>query len=101
MRKYQIAVGIVCLLILLSVGNFFLKKEFLKKEEFKKEEFKKSLEKWEVLKKTYPTYRDAYVQLAIGYMQLGAISQAQENLQQVQRLDPNWQVPPVLAPLLP
>ncbi len=101
MRKYQIAIGIVCSVILLTVGNYFLKKEFQKKEAVKKEVFRKDLQKWEELKKVSPTYRDAYVQLAIGYQQLGLTSQAQENLTRVLELDPGWLVPPLLAPLLP
>ncbi len=101
MRKLQILILITCVLILLSVGNYFLKREFEKREFTKKETFRNDLQRWEELKKVSPTYRDTYVQLAYGYMQLGLISQAQENLQLARQLDPHWQVPPQLAPLLP
>lgn len=101
MRKYQIVIGIVCFLILLTVGNYFLKNKYLASEQKKIEAFRKDLQKWEELKKVSPTYRDAYVQLAFGYQQLGLTSQAQENLRRVLELDPGWPVPPQLAPLLP
>lgn len=101
MRKYQIAIGIVCLLILLTVGNYYLKNKYLVSKQKNIEAFRKSLEKWEQLTKVSPTYRDAYVQLALGYQQLGLTSQAQENLRRVLELDPGWPVPPLLAPLLP
>ena len=101
MRKLQILILITCVLILLSVGNYFLKREFEKREFTKKETFRNDLQRWEELKKVSPTYRDAYVQLAIGYQQLGLTSQAQENLTRVLELDPGWPVPPLLAPLLP
>lgn len=101
MRKYQIIIITIIGLTLLAVGNYFLQKEFKKREQLKKETFKTELLKWEELKKVSPTYRDAYIKLALGYLQLGLISQARQNLQQVLLLDPGWQVPPQLTPLLP
>ena len=55
---------------------------------------------WEQVASASPTYRDAYIQLAISYWQLAATNEAKQNLQLVLELDPNWVVPPQLEPLL-
>lgn len=101
MKRYQILIVTIFVLVVLSIGNHFLQKSFQGREADRKEVFKKDLEKWERLKKDSPTYRDSYVQLAFGYMQLGLISQARENLQKARQLDPDWQVPRELLQLLP
>ncbi len=56
---------------------------------------------WEQVASTSPTYRDAYIQLAIDYWQLAATNEAKQNLQRGLELDPNWVVPPQLESLLP
>jgi len=55
---------------------------------------------WEQVASVSPTYRDAYIQLAISYWQLAATGEAKQNLQRALELDPNWVVPPQLEPLL-
>jgi tetratricopeptide (TPR) repeat protein len=101
MKKYQVAIVCFWALAAFALGNYFVQKEFQNRQKVQKEVFAKNLEKWEKLKKISPTYRDAYVKLALGYMQLGLILQARQNLQQALSLDPNLQVPGALAPLLP
>jgi hypothetical protein len=46
---------------------------------------------WQQIVDSQPTYRDAYVQLAGLYYQLGDQSQVQALLDQVKSLDPNWE----------
>lgn len=55
---------------------------------------------WEQVASASPTYRDAYIQLAINYWKLAATPEAKQNLQRVLEFDPNWVVPPQLEPLL-
>lgn len=63
-------------------------------------QLKQEIESWQKIASASPTYRDAYIQLAIGYWQLAATNEARQNLQRVLELDPNWVVPPQLESLL-
>lgn len=55
---------------------------------------------WEKIASDSPTFRDAYVQLAISNWQLGATEEAKLNVERALEIDPNWVVPDQLQPLL-
>lgn len=101
MKKVHRLIILLCLVSLLPTLNYSInrKNENIKKQ--KERVLLENVEYWKKIVSETPTYRDAYVQLAIGYWQLGAMPQAQEFLQQAQLLDPYWVPPPELAPLLP
>ena len=56
---------------------------------------------WQKIASASPTYKDAYVQLAILNQDLGDTAQAKVWMQKALTLDPNWLVPTPLQPLLP
>ena len=101
MKKVRLLIILLCLVSLFPTANYFINR---RNENIKKQKEQVLLENigyWEAVVTASPTYRDAYVQMAIGYMQLGAMPQAQQNLQRALELDPNWVVPQQLQELLP
>ncbi len=100
MKKVRLLIILLCLVSLLPTVNYFINQNIEKKKEQKQELLRRELKYWENIVVESPTYRDGYVQLAIGYMQLGAIPAAKENLQRALELDPNWVIPPQLEQLL-
>ncbi|MDO8488362.1 MAG: tetratricopeptide repeat protein [bacterium] len=56
---------------------------------------------WEQVASASPTYRDAYVQLALLNAQLDNPELARVYFQKAIQLDPNWIIPSPLLPLLP
>ena len=56
---------------------------------------------WQKVASASPTFRDAYVQLALISYQLSDTEDAKKYLQTALDIDPNWIVPAPLHPLLP
>lgn len=101
MKKVRLLIIFLCLVAILPSLNFFINQQQTKIQQQKQNDVNEEIKYWEKIIEESPTYRDAYVQLAIGYWQLGALPQARENLQRAQQLDPYWVPPPALLPLLP
>ena len=64
------------------------------------QKLKQQIFHWEQIASASPTYRDAYIQLAILNYQLDSTQEATLYLQRVLKLDPNWVAPPQLEGLL-
>lgn len=90
----------ICSVLLIASLNTYFKQQLVKKQNRERDELRQQLLKWEKIASGSPTYRDAYVQLTIGYQQLGETEKAKVFLQKIFETDPNWQVP-AQFPLLP
>lgn len=64
------------------------------------QKLKQQISHWEQVASGSPTYRDAYIQLALLNYQLDSAQEAKLYLKRALELDPNWVVPPQLEPLL-
>ncbi len=101
MKKVRLLIIFLCLVAILPSLNFFINQQQTKIQQQKQNDINEEIKYWEKIIEESPTYRDAYVQLAIGYMQLGIKPKAQEFLQRALEVDPNWPVPLGLQELLP
>lgn len=64
------------------------------------QKLKRQISRWEQIASASPTYRDAYIQLAVISDQLNSFVEARFYLEKVLELDPNWVAPPQLEGLL-
>ena len=83
--------GILLAGIIIIAGNIQANIEERKNLEQKREKIKKEITYWQENARKYPGYRDAYFQLALLEYQLGDAQSAQNYINKVEAIDPNFQ----------
>lgn len=101
MKLMKLLILAICGVLFLATLNSYAKRESLRKQTVKTEALHQEMVMWEKIVSVSPTYRDAYIQLAVGYQQLGETEKAKVFLKKVFETDPNWQVPTELMARLP